>query len=273
MSTPRRRGRGALIARTLAAAVPLSLPLSSLGQASGTLKLLSAGAEAFGFIADSVSLWDAFHGNLPNDDNPLWGDANSSPILTFVATEYTFELLVQQPNDVSEFEDDARAQLSGTVMGPIHNKQGQVIGTGNLWEFSVTFEADVNSFSGTTDLDATGKVQHVFAPHPEQGEGLKGASLDFDLNLSKGWTPGSVSKTTSDHGVHADGKHEDTMPFATLSMNCCSSVLGTIDSFRFNVVAAHPIPEPSITLLLLGGLGVVGWVAHRRRKNAIGQVA
>ena len=275
MSNPRPRGRCVAIARAMTAAVPLALPLCADAQVTGTMKLLSGGLAVVGAISDSVSLFDAFKGQLPNDDNPLYGDATSSPILSFKATEYSFELLVQQPNDVGEFEDDFSAQLSGTVQGPIHNSQGQVIATGNLWDFSVTFEADLGT--RTTDLDAIGRVQHVFAPHRDQGEKEKGgALLDYSLSVTKScsgilctWTSSTLTDSTSDSGVHADGKHQDTMPNATLSAVCCSTAFGEIDSFRFDVVAMHPVPEPSITVLLLGGLGVVGFVAARRRRQGL----
>ena len=279
MLNPRPRSRCATVVRTLAAAVPLAFPLALHAQVTGTMKLLSGGLAVVGAISDSVSLFDAFKGQLPNDDNPLWGDATSSPILSFKATEYSFELLVQQPNDVGEFEDDFSAQLSGTVQGPIHNSQGQVVATGNLWDFSVTFEAEVGT--RTTDLDAIGKVQHVFAPHRDKSEKERGgAILDYSLTVSKScsgvlclWTSSTLSDSSFDSGAHADGKDQDTMPFADLSAVCCSTAFGEIDSFSFNVVAMHPIPEPSVTVLLLGGLGVVGFVAKRRRAKDAGRAA
>ena len=167
-------------------------------------------------------------------------------------------------------QDDFNAQLSGTVKGPIHDSQGHVIATGDLWDFSVTFEADLGL--STTDLDAIWHVQHVFAPHPGQGEQPKGALLDFNLTVAKScagtivctWTQSTLSDSDSAHGVHADGKHEDTMPFATLSAVCCSTNFGDFDNFTFKVQAMHPIPEPSTAVLLLGGLGLLGYVVRRR---------
>lgn len=279
MSNPRPRSRRATHVRTLATAVSLALPLASHAQVSGNMTLLSGGLAVVGAIADSVSLFDAFRGQLPNDDNPLWGDATSSPTLSFKATEYSFELLVQQPNDVGVFEDDFSAQLRGTVQGPIHNSQGQVIATGNLWDFSVTFEAEVGT--RTTELDVIGQVQHVFAPHRDKGERERGgAILDYSLTVSKScsgfvclWTSSELTDSSFDSGAHADGNDQDTMPFAHLSAVCCSTAFGEIDSLSFNVVAMHPIPEPSVTVLLLGGLGVVGFVAKRRRAKDAGRAA
>jgi hypothetical protein len=268
MLAPRHRRSTVL---TIAAAVALAIPLPSNAQIAGALKLITGGATFLGVISDSVSLFKEFD-DKPNDDNPLWADSNSTPTIKFLATEHRFEMLVQQANDVSEFEDDENAQLTGIVTGPIHDKQGRVIGIGNLWEFSVTFEADLGS--RTTDLDATGFVQHLFPPHIDQGEQPSGgAFLDFNLTVSKScsgtfvctWTQSTLTDTGTDHGVHADGKHEDTMPIASLSFVCCSTAFGDIDNFTFKVEAMHPIPEPSTAVLLLGGLGVIGFVARRRR--------
>ena len=108
--------------RSLLAALVLSAPLAV--HANLALTLLTGGLTFLGATADTVSLWDAF-GSGPSDDHPLWGDSNSSPILKIVATEYTFDLLLQQPNDVGEPEDDINVNLKGVVTGPIHNSQAR----------------------------------------------------------------------------------------------------------------------------------------------------
>ena len=266
-----RLSRQSCVLPTLTAAIALAAPLPSSAQVSGALELITGGATFLGVIADSVSLWKEFD-DKPNDDNPLWADDNSTPTIKFVATEYRCEMLVQQTNDISEFEDDEPAQLKGIVKGPIHDKQGRVIGIGDLWDFSVTFEADLGLT--TTDLDATGFVQHVFAPHIDQGERPNGgALLDFNLTVSKSctgtflctWSQSTLTRTDSDHGVHADGKHEDNMPTASLSAVCCSTSFGDVDNFTFKLEAMHPIPEPSTAVLLLGGFGVLAYAVKRRR--------
>ncbi|VAW49180.1 hypothetical protein MNBD_GAMMA03-299 [hydrothermal vent metagenome] len=40
-----------------------------------------------------------------------------------------------------------------------------------------------------------------------------------------------------------------------------------IDNFKYTEVEVSPIPEPSTYFLMLGGLGMVGFMAYRRRKT------
>jgi hypothetical protein len=265
-AAPSRRRRTPWV-RSLVASLALAVPAAA--HSTLALKLLTGGLTFLGATADTVSLWDAF-GSGPPDDHPLWGTASSSPTLKIVATEFTFELLLQQPNDVGEFEDDDSVKLEGVVTGPIRNAQGQTIGTGELWEFSVTFEADLGF--NTTDLDAQGFVRHRYAPHPQQGEQLLGPSLDFNMTVARScsgiictWTKGTETDTDFDKDIHQNGKHEDVLSTAELSMVCCSAAFGEIDNFTLKLFAAHPIPEPSTWLLMGAGLGVIGLVARRRR--------
>lgn len=232
------------------------------------------GLTFLGATADSVSLYAAF-GSGPSDDHPLWATSTSSPNLQIVATETTFDLLLQQPNDIGEFEDDLSVQLQGVVEGPITNAAGQTTGTGNLWEFSITLEANVG---GATSLSALGYVKHLWAPHPELGEQPNGAPLAFDLSLSKSctgsllctWTPGSMTDTDTDDGRHQTGPHHDKLERAELSFNCCSTYLGEIDSFQVRLGAVHAVPEPESMALLLAGLGVLG-AAGMRSKAPLGE--
>lgn len=243
-------------------------------EATLALKLLTGGLTFLGATADTVSLYSAF-GSGPSDDHPLWGNGTSSPNLQIVATETTFDLLLQQPNDVGEFEDDLSVQLQGVVEGPIRNDAGQTTGTGNLWEFSITLEANLGS--GATSLSALGYVKHLWAPHPELGEQPNGAPLAFDLSLSKSctgsllctWTSGAMVDSGIDDGRHQTGPHWDKLKTAELSFNCCSTYLGEIDSFQVKLSAVHAVPEPEAVMLAMAGLGVVG-VAGIRRGRCVG---
>lgn len=40
-----------------------------------------------------------------------------------------------------------------------------------------------------------------------------------------------------------------------------------VDNFTYNTEAVTPVPEPSTYALMLGGLGMVGFMAYRRRKE------
>lgn len=247
----------------------LSVP--SISHAALALKLLTGGLSFLGATADTVTLYNAF-GSGPSDDHPLWGTSSSSPNLQIVATETTFDLLLQQPNDVGEFEDDDSVQLTGVVEGPIRNSAGQTMGTGKLWEFSITLEADVGS--NTTSLSALGFVKHLWAPHPESGEQPTGAPLSFDLSLSKScsgllctWTQATSKDTDSDRGLHQTGPHYDELKTAELSFNCCSTYFGEIDSFQLKLGAVHAVPEPEAFVLLLSGVVVIGAAKVNRWRN------
>lgn len=43
----------------------------------------------------------------------------------------------------------------------------------------------------------------------------------------------------------------------------------TLDNLRYTQAPISPIPEPSTYALMLGGLGMVGFMAYRRRKQAV----
>lgn len=60
----------------------------------------------------------------------------------------------------------------------------------------------------------------------------------------------------------------DNISYATLTREGAVSGLGSdvlmIDNFRYTGVS--PVPEPSTYALMLGGLGLVGFMAYRRKK-------
>ena len=89
-----------------------------------------------------------------SDDHPLYSLGNSSPTLSVSATETTFDLLLKQPNDIGEFEDDLPAILSGIA------KINTATGPADAWKFSVTIEADNATIVPPleTSLDAQGFV-------------------------------------------------------------------------------------------------------------------
>ena len=63
----------------------------------------------------------------------------------------------------------------------------------------------------------------------------------------------------------------DGISYATLTSQAASGGFGFVDSVGIDNVKyteVSPIPEPSTYALMLGGLGMVGFMAYRRRKNA-----
>lgn len=64
-----------------------------------------------------------------------------------------------------------------------------------------------------------------------------------------------------------------TISYATLTNMGGAITFGfedtvVIDNFTYNTSITSPIPEPSTYLLMMGGLGMVGFMAYRRRKTA-----
>jgi hypothetical protein len=87
----------------------------------------------------------------------------------------------------------------------------------------------------------------------DESNELVGSTL---LSLSENERFGSFSSPT------------DNISYATLTREGAVSGLGSdvlmIDNFRYTGVS--PVPEPSTYALMLGGLGLVGFMAYRRKK-------
>ena len=147
-----------------------------------TLTLLVDGlAKTAQFAGAALTLAQIFGGlDDQSDDHPLYSDGASSPTLSISATETTFDLLLKQTNDVSEFEDDFPAVLSGVA------KINTPTGPADAWKFSINVEAEIESLAlfPETTLDAQGFVQHIYSPHPELGEKSPAPALNYDLDIA-----------------------------------------------------------------------------------------
>ena len=214
-----------------------------------TLTLLVDGVvKTAQFAGTALTLTQIFGGfSGQSDDHPLYSDGASSPTLSISATETTFDLLLKQTNDVSEFEDDLPAVLSGVA------KINTPTGPADAWKFSVTIEAEIESIviSPETTLDAQGFVQHIFSPHPELGEKSPAPALNYDLDIAvpcEGFPICSYgtalrSDSDSDKKSHNNGPHMDSLQ-SELEVDCCSSVVGNIDYFNVTLSAKHSETEP-----------------------------
>lgn len=266
-----------------------------------TLTLVIGGialtADLLGIGGSLLGIFGAGNLDTQSDDHPLYSRGRSSPTLTISATETTFNLLLQQPNDVGEPEDDLPAVLSGITK--ISTPNGNV----DVWKWSITLEAEIPTLgigcsNFETDLEAQGFVQHVRAPHPGLGEVPQAPALEYDLRVARTatgtilctWKQGTIAVSDSDQYIHPDGPDLDVLEPATLSARCCSTFNGDIDSFSVRLVAEHgctpprrgglgpqpldagrcfaQIPEPSITpLVAIGALGLVGASLRRGRRR------
>ena len=199
-------------------------------------------AQIFGGIADQ------------SDDHPLYSAGNSSPTLSISATETSFELLLKQSNDISEFEDDLPAVLSGTA------KINTNTGPADAWKFSITIESDIPTILPPLDssLDAHGFVQHLFTPHPDLHEKSPGTALNYDLGITVpciglpicGYTKALRPDSDNDKKLHNNGSHTDTL-HTELEVMCCHSSNGNIDFFNVSLSAQHVDNEPTAFLNVL----------------------
>lgn len=236
---------------------------------------ISLTADLLGIGGTLVDIFGAGDIGTQSDDHPLYTLGASSPSLTISATETTFDLLLQQSNNVGEAEDDLAAVLSGTT------KIDAPGGMADAWKWKITLEAEVPTLfvgcsNGVTDLEAQGFVQHVRAPHPDLGEVPIAPGLDYNLKVAKAstgtilctWAQSVLTDTDTDSRVHPNGKHKDVLDPAKLEADCCTTFNGEIDSFSLRLTANH-VPEPAAYVLLSTGLLAV-LSRMRRAKRRLG---
>lgn len=236
-----------------------------------TLTLLVDGvvktAKFAGTAATLASIFGGFTGQ--SDDHPLYSFGDNSPTLSISATETTFNLLLKQPNDVSEFEDDLPAILSG--IAKINTPTGAV----DAWKFSVSVEADNGTLIPPlkTELDVQGFVQHVIVPHPELMEKTPAPALNYDLGISVpclgfpcSYATSTLLDSDSDYNTHNNGHHIDLLR-TNLEVRCCSTQVGNIDYFNVVLEAKHVIPEPSTVSILCAVFLALACVRRRHHRK------
>jgi len=224
-------------------------------------------AKFAGAAASLASIFGGFSGQ--SDDHPLYSLGDNSPTLSISATETTFNLLLKQPNDVSEFEDDLPAVLSG--IAKINTPTGAV----DAWSFSVSVEADNATLISPlkTELDVQGFVQHIIVPHPELMEKTPAPALNYDLGISVpclgfpcSYATSTLLDSDSDNNTHNNGHHIDLLR-TNLEVRCCSTQVGNIDYFNVVLEAKHVIPEPSTVSSLWAVFLALACVRRRHSKK------
>lgn len=259
LDAPPRRGKLLML---LALALPLGSPAPA--HAIGILELVVAGVTATaGFYSGTATLMTLFGGQGINNDNPLYSSGSTSPTLTISASETNFNLFIDQPLEISEFQDDDPATLRG-VMG-FNDGQGFI----PAWDFSLTFTAAINPVSANT-LKVSGFVQHIRKPSgPEHiNDGQTGPGLDPDVTATQPfpWFPAThLIVTTGDSQTHSGGFHKDILQESKLDVLCCETISMNFLEFDYRMKGVHT-PEPSTFLLLAGGLLGLAQVGRRKQR-------
>ncbi|CAH0350942.1 PEP-CTERM sorting domain-containing protein [Aquabacterium sp. CECT 9606] len=258
MNTLTRRSnlaRSFLLASLLAAAnAPAQAnPVTTLQLVIGGISLT---ADLLGIGGTFVDIFGAPNLGTQSDDSPLYTSGSSSPSLTISATDTTFDLLLKQTNNISEFEDDLPAVLSGITK--VSSKNGQT----DAWSWKVTLEANINTFS-FSEVSAQGFVQHLFVVHPDLDESSQAPALNYDLLAKQNsvLSAHNLSDSDTDTQTHANGPHQDVLKPATLETRWVTS--DEFDYVNVRLHAVHAVPEPQAMLLLAAG-GLVAWLARRR---------
>ena len=97
------------------------------------------------------------------------------------------------------------------------------------------------------------------------------AAFDSGDNLIDGFTiPGIPTSGSNNGDFFGISSLSNTISYATLTNQGAGGLFVddiAIDNLRYKPEAVSPIPEPSTYALMLGGLGMVGFMAYRRRKQ------
>lgn len=246
------------------------MPVPAYASPVTVLKYIVAGVAViadFGGATETLS--NIFKGSSLNDDNPLYS-SSTSPSLTISATETTFDLLLKQPNDVSIFEDDFIAEISGITQ--VATDKGDT----NAWAWRVTIEADM--FGPIINWDVGGEVRHLLAPHPDEGEKKDAPAIGYDLNIDYDYCDKAPClnklSTVKDKDLrkHNDGQHWDQLTSASFELMCCNTTtLGFITADFFNVhlealhTATPTVPEPSTWAILVSGIVLLFLIRQKQR--------
>jgi hypothetical protein len=152
---------------------------------------------------------------------------------------------ISHPIEVITLDDTGSAYFGGLFTG---KNEGNTFS--DKFSFTTTMagalSADLSSLSGTAKngLDITG-----FDLYNAGGLVLAGTSLS--TGILDNWTLSSASLAAGDYYVQVTG-----------------SVLSNAAGKYYANLALAPVPEPETYGMMLGGLGVLGLLARRRRKDS-----
>lgn len=254
-----------LVGATVIAFTPTASSAASFTVAVRVGEIIATGV---GLLADTIQLSQLNNWSSIGDDHPLYSSGNTSPTLTISATETTFNLFLNQPLEIGEFEDDYPVTLSGIVK--IDKPQGQV----DAWEYNLTFTYNKNIIDPDI-LDVSGILEHIRAPHPELGEIPKAPALKVNATVVQPQPiprpPAPVTKNGPlDKQRHVDGPHYDSLTQNILEATCCETFVGNFTKWNYRLVADHTeVPEPTSTfsLLVLGSLGAASTLKRKLKPS------
>jgi hypothetical protein len=102
-------------------------------------------------------------------------------------------------------------------------------------------------------------------------DGLR--NITGEVNSDGSFTIFGTTSTVSDELTHDLGADPNELVSIRIGANSTAAntsftVLDTsLAGARFGGVAITPVPEPGTDILLVGGLGAIGWAGARRRKR------
>ena len=105
----------------------------------------------------------------------------------------------------------------------------------------------------------------------DNNDDWKLTAFDSGDNLIDSFTISGIPTSGSNNGeFFGISSLSNTISYATLTTQGASGFLVddiNIDNLRYKPEAVSPIPEPSTYALMLSGVGMVGFMAYRRRKQ------
>ena len=253
-----------LVGATVIAFTPSASSASSWTVA---LKVGAYIASGVGLLSDTIQLSQLNNWSSIGDDHPLYSSGGTSPTLTISATETTFNLLLNQPLEIGEFEDDYPVTLSGIV------KIDTLEGPADAWSYNLTFTFNKYIFDPDI-LDVSGELQHIRAPHPKEGEKPKAPALKVNATVAQPRSipspPGPITTNGPlDKQIHVKGSHYDILTENTLEATCCEPLAYNFTKWNYRLVAEHKgvpqVPEPTSTISLLA-LGTLGAASTLKRQ-------
>lgn len=159
---------------------------------------------------------------------------------------------------VIEFESAPTSFLGGLMTS--YSESGFTLNVTEPAAVSPSWISD--RFIATTALN----VNAVFTLTQDNNQGFNFNSIDlFDL-------AGAVTFSANNGALDTVFSFEPSHPYTfDTSFNNVTSVSWTAhgvlsDGYAFDSINVSPVPEPSTIALMLGGLGLVGFMAARRQK-------